>query len=87
MVVVPAIMVVVDSWVGVDPRRGVGVRGMVVLTHTTLLGNHLFLCPIRYIWPQVEAMGVDNYFILPEYWDESLVRKDRRVHPEHSHGC
>lgn len=40
-----------------------------------------------YLQVPVENPGVDEYFVLPEFWEESLKRKAMRIHPDGSHGC
>ena len=40
-----------------------------------------------YINGGVDNAGVDEYFVLPQYWRESLRLKDYRVHPPGSAGC
>ena len=40
-----------------------------------------------YVNGHVDKGGVDEYFVLPEYWHPSLKVKDWREHPAHSHGC
>lgn len=49
--------------------------------------NHDLLAKWGYKLVQVENPGVDEYFVRPEFWDESLGKKDWRVHPEGSDGC
>lgn len=49
--------------------------------------NHDLLAKWGYKLVQVENPGVDEYFVRPEFWDESLGKKKWRVHPEGSDGC
>jgi hypothetical protein len=35
----------------------------------------------------VSNAGVDDYYVRPEYWDESLLAKPWRVHPPGTFGC
>mmetsp|Transcript_107396 Transcript_107396/g.190175 ORF Transcript_107396/g.190175 Transcript_107396/m.190175 type:complete len:235 (-) Transcript_107396:47-751(-) len=40
-----------------------------------------------YIDVPVQNPGVDRYYIQPQFWDDSLVQKDWRIHPPGSSGC
>jgi hypothetical protein len=40
-----------------------------------------------YMQAPVENPGVDEYWVLPPYWDKSLARKPWRTHPSGSNGC
>ena len=40
-----------------------------------------------YVNGGVDNAGVDEYFVLPQYWRDSLRLKDYRVHPPRSAGC
>jgi len=40
-----------------------------------------------YTMAPVENLGVDEYYVLPEFWHESLKNKPSRVHPAGSEGC
>ena len=40
-----------------------------------------------YLLAPVQHPGVDEYWILPEFWDDSLAAKEWRVHPPGSNGC
>jgi len=40
-----------------------------------------------YLKVPVENPGVDEYYVLPEFWDESLASKAWRVHPDGNAGC
>lgn len=41
----------------------------------------------KYFKAPVENPGVDEYWILPKFWDNSLSYKRWRIHPENSNGC
>jgi len=40
-----------------------------------------------YVAAPVRNAGVDEYFVLPQFWDPSLAEKEMRVHPPGSSGC
>lgn len=40
-----------------------------------------------YLKAPVQNAGVDEYYILPQYWDPALANKEYRVHPAGSYGC
>lgn len=40
-----------------------------------------------YVHAPVQNPGVDEYFVLPQFWDPSLAQKAFRVHPPGSGGC
>jgi len=40
-----------------------------------------------YMKAPVQNPGVDEYWVLPEFWDDSLKDKQMRVHPAGSEGC
>ena len=40
-----------------------------------------------YVNGGVDNAGVDEYFVLPQYWRDSMRLKDYRVHPPQSAGC
>jgi hypothetical protein len=40
-----------------------------------------------YVNGGVQEGGVDEYFVLPEFWDPALRKKEWRIHPPRSHGC
>lgn len=40
-----------------------------------------------YIAAPVQNPGVDEYFVLPQFWDPALAKKEYRIHPPGSGGC
>lgn len=40
-----------------------------------------------YIKAPVDNPGVDEYYVLPQFWEDSLKAKPERIHPPGSEGC
>jgi len=40
-----------------------------------------------YLQTQTDNPGVDEYYVLPQYWHDSLAKKSWRIHPPGSGGC